>query len=121
MKKKNECSNAALYVCTFAISTIKQRTNKMRTEQNSSTKYAELLRTTQWLERRKLILQRDKYRCCNCGSSYGLEVHHRQYQLTKKTGVFLKPWKYEDINLVTLCSRCHQIGHKKFKIPVFNV
>ncbi len=93
----------------------------MRTELNSSTKYAELLRSNQWLEKRKQILIRDNYRCLSCGSSYGLEVHHRQYILASKNGDFLKPWKYANLNLITLCSRCHQVGHKKFKVPVFNV
>jgi 5-methylcytosine-specific restriction endonuclease McrA len=93
----------------------------MRTEQNASLKYAEMLRTTQWLERRKQIIKRDNYRCLNCGSSYGLEVHHRQYHKIKRTGENRKPWAYTDHNLITLCSRCHQVGHKKYTVPVFNV
>jgi len=93
----------------------------MRTEQNASTSYSELLRSVQWQEMRKKILKRDEYRCCNCGSSNGLEVHHRQYHKIKFTGDFNKPWAYSMCDLVTLCSQCHQIGHKKYNIPVFNI
>jgi len=93
----------------------------MRTETESTRNYGELLRTAQWLEKRKQILKRDGYRCRNCGSSYGLEVHHRQYHLTRRTGDFRKPWHYNASNLITLCARCHQVGHAKYKVPFFNV
>lgn len=93
----------------------------INTGKNASETYSDLLRSAQWQEKRKQILKRDKFRCCNCGSSSGLEVHHRQYQIFKHTGSFLKPWSYKDNNLVTLCARCHKVGHKKYKVPVFNV
>ena len=93
----------------------------MRTEQHASKTYGELLRSAQWIEKRKQILKRDNYRCRNCGSFYGLEVHHRQYHILKSIDDFRKPWAYPDSNLVTLCARCHQVGHKKFKVPVFTV
>ena len=93
----------------------------MRTEQDSLKTYGELLRTSEWMEKRKQILIRDGFRCLNCGSSKILEVHHRQYHIIKRIGGFRKPWAYSDSNLVTLCTRCHQVGHKKFKVPVFNV
>ncbi len=93
----------------------------MRTEQDNSKNYGELLRTLQWQEKRKQILKRDNYQCRNCGSAHGLEVHHRQYHKIKRINDFRKPWAYHDSNLVTLCSRCHQVGHKKFTVPVFNV
>jgi len=89
----------------------------MRTEQHATTTYSELLRYPQWLEKRKKILKRDNYRCYNCGSSYGLEVHHRQYHILKSIGDFRKPWAYPAINLVTLCNRCHQVGHKNTLFP----
>ena len=93
----------------------------MRTETDASKTYSELLRSAQWLEKRKTILKRDGYRCRNCGSSFGLEVHHRQYHILKRIGDYRKPWAYNDSNLVTLCARCHQVGHKKYNVPVFNV
>lgn len=93
----------------------------MRTESESTKSYRELLQTVQWSERRKDILKRDGYRCRNCGSSYGLEVHHRQYHMLKRTSDFRKPWAYDAGNLITLCARCHQVGHSKYKVPVFNI
>lgn len=93
----------------------------IRAQSDSSQTYQELLRTPQWQEKRKQILKRDNYRCCNCGSSSGLEVHHRQYHILKVTGSFRKPWAYSDRNLVTLCANCHKAGHKKYNIPVFKV
>jgi len=93
----------------------------MRTEQDATKTYGELLRSAPWLEKRKQILKRDRYHCCNCGSSYGLEVHHRQYHFLKRIDDFRKPWSYPDSNFVTLCARCHQVGHKNYKVPVFNV
>lgn len=93
----------------------------MRLEPNSSKAYKDLLRTDQWQEKRKKILKRDEYHCLNCGSTYGLEVHHRQYHMFKQTRNFRKPWQYADNNLITLCARCHQVGHRNFNVPVFNV
>ena len=93
----------------------------MRTESEATKSYSDLLRSVQWMEKRKEILKRDGYRCRNCGSSYGLEVHHRQYHLIKVTKDFRKPWTYDATNLITLCARCHQVGHEKYKVPVFNV
>lgn len=93
----------------------------MRTESEATKSYSDLLRSVQWSEKRKEILKRDEYRCRNCGSSYGLEVHHRQYHIIKRAGDFRKPWAYDSNNLITLCARCHQVGHAKYKVPVFNV
>ena len=93
----------------------------MITEPDTSKKYSDLLRSEQWLEKRKQILKRDEYQCRNCGSLSGLQVHHRQYQFLKIRDRFRKPWEYNDHNLITLCARCHQVGHKKYSVPVFNV
>jgi len=93
----------------------------MRTEQDTSTSYAELLQSTQWQEKRQIILKRDGYVCRNCGSNKSLEVHHRQYHLLSKTGKFRKPWDYPDKNMISLCAHCHKAGHQKFKVPVFHV
>jgi 5-methylcytosine-specific restriction endonuclease McrA len=93
----------------------------MRTEQDTSTTYAELLQSTQWHNKRQIILKRDGNVCRNCGSTKSIEVHHRQYHLVSKTGEFRKPWEYSDSKLISLCTQCHKSGHKKFKVPVFHV
>ncbi len=86
-----------------------------------SSEYEKLLQTNEWREKRQSILIRDGYKCYRCGSGSGLEVHHRQYHKKLATGHFVKPWKYKNNNLITLCRNCHQQGHHKFTVPVFYV
>ena len=83
--------------------------------------YNTQLQANQWLERRQQILTRDNHRCVRCGSSNQLNVHHRQYHTRTANGQFVEPWNYKSHNLITLCRSCHQLGHKLFKVPVFNV
>ena len=81
--------------------------------------YFENLKNPKWFEKRKEVIARDKNCCQNCGSTEKLRVHHKQYHIYKKGNIFQKPWKYKNDKLITLCSECHKIGHKKFKVPVF--
>jgi 5-methylcytosine-specific restriction endonuclease McrA len=83
--------------------------------------YDNLLKMPQWYARREEILKRDKNKCLSCGSLSDLQVHHRQYHISLKTGLFLLPWEYADRYLITVCSNCHEEGHKRFKIPTFNI
>jgi RNA-directed DNA polymerase len=53
-------------------------------------------RQAEWRETRTKVLQRDGYRCSQCGSTEELEVHH-----IKPTGGNVLD------NLLTLCQRCH--------------
>ena len=83
--------------------------------------YEELLRTPQWKQKREKILRRDKYECRCCGSTYSLQVHHRQYHTCQSTGERKEPWVYEDKYLITLCNHCHKIGHQTYQIPNFSL
>lgn len=83
--------------------------------------YQEYLKREEWKAKRIEILDRDEYACRNCGSREELQVHHRQYHRDKVTKEILPPWKYDEENLITLCQTCHQEGHAKFKVPVFEV
>lgn len=83
--------------------------------------YSEQLRSIHWLKRREQILNRDHNRCRNCQSDRALQIHHKQYHTFKKSGNFKRPWEYDQRYLITLCSRCHEIGHNKFKVPIFNI
>ena len=65
--------------------------------------YASYLSSTTWLELRALILKRDGFKCCSCGSSYELQVHH----ITYKDIYNEKPEQ-----LVTLCKTCHTKLHE---------
>ena len=64
--------------------------------------YAELLKDPRWIKKRNEILTRDKNTCqfCGCQNRY-LHVHHKRYIKG------LKPWEYDDDDLITLCERCH--------------
>lgn len=86
-----------------------------------TTEYNSLLKSPQWIEKRKIILARDNNKCRCCSSTTGLHVHHRQYHLSKQTGNFIVPWKYENKYLITLCEKCHSAGHAKFKVPSFTI
>ncbi|RYE58024.1 MAG: HNH endonuclease [Sphingobacteriales bacterium] len=81
--------------------------------------YRELLLSEPWQRKRQAILKRDDSRCRNCGTTYGLEVHHRQYHVDPVTGEKRAPWEYADNYLVTLCANCHLKGHQQYRIPVF--
>ncbi len=86
-----------------------------------STDYHMLLQTTEWATKRLAILKRDGNKCVNCGSKRILQVHHKQYHTFKVNGERKLPWDYDDKYLVTLCDSCHGRGHRKFRIPVFNI
>ena len=66
--------------------------------------YSELLRSPLWQKKRLRILERDDFTCQHCGcKERELQVHHRIYHKGAK------PWEYDDSELITLCSRCHEI------------
>ncbi len=79
--------------------------------------YGALLFDPRWKAKRLLILNRDDHKCVLCASSEDLQVHHRQYHFSKATKAFSLPWNYEDNLLITLCEKCHQKGHRQYKVP----
>lgn len=54
---------------------------------------------------RRLVLERDDYRCVLCGATEHLEVHHI---VTRAEGGSNDP-----DNLVTLCMACHSDTHER--------
>lgn len=80
--------------------------------------YGVLLFTPEWKEKRKEILQRDKHVCRVCSSTEKLQIHHRQYHYSLTLRKFKKPWEYPNKLMITLCEKCHQSGHNKFKVPI---
>ena len=79
--------------------------------------YRELLFDKRWLEKRAEIIKRDNYCCRICGSTDDLTVHHKQYHIDARTDEKYYPWDYDNKYLITLCKKCHQRGHAKFKVP----
>jgi hypothetical protein len=82
--------------------------------------YSELLEDPRWQEKREEIIQRDNHKCMSCKNkdedakqlgNY-LHVHHIVY----KTG--LKPWEYDNDDLITLCDDCHKFITKKINTNI---
>lgn len=70
--------------------------------------YAEKLRDPRWQKLRLEIMQRDSFKCRQCGDKdKTLNVHHRFYIKGAS------PWEYEDGSLVTLCEDCHASTEKE--------
>jgi 5-methylcytosine-specific restriction endonuclease McrA len=86
-----------------------------------SKNYEELLKSPQWQVKRKIILERDRYMCRNCATTAHLQVHHRQYHIYRRTGEYVPPWGYQNKYLLTLCNKCHIIGHLNYQVPVFTI
>jgi 5-methylcytosine-specific restriction endonuclease McrA len=98
-----------------------QRVMKTQVKNHHNPEYGELLQRSEWSQKREVVLKRDGHRCLNCGSENNLQVHHRQYHRHVRTGSYKKPWDYKDQYLITLCFDCHKVGHKYYKVPIFNV
>lgn len=65
--------------------------------------YSDLLKDPRWQKKRLQILERDKFTCRSCYDNEStLHVHHLIYDSD------LKPWKYNDEDLITLCEVCHK-------------
>jgi len=63
------------------------------------------LHSGKWREKKRLIHQRDRNRCQQCGTTNNLEVHHIFY-------LSLGDEPLED--LVLVCRKCHQEIHDKY-------
>jgi 5-methylcytosine-specific restriction endonuclease McrA len=66
------------------------------------------LNPEEYLSLCKRIMQRDGWRCQECGSWLNLEVHHQVFRSQGGTD--------EEHNLITLCTRCHTENHRKFTL-----
>ena len=69
-----------------------------------SKKYLLKLRDPRWLAKREEILERDNWKCSDCGrkkDDITLQVHHIEYEKD------IDPWDYPNENLITLCIECH--------------
>lgn len=76
--------------------------NKARLAEIKALSYVDYLKTPEWREIRKQILERDGFRCVLCNTKGFLHVHHRRYG---------ERCHEESIDLVTLCANCHHRFH----------
>lgn len=66
--------------------------------------YSEKLKDPRWQRKRLEILNRDNWKCTNCGNDkLNLHVHHEKY--------FGEPWEIDNSKLKTICHKCHEIEH----------
>lgn len=87
-----------------------QRKKKLNSGSGNSLKskrmsYEEQLKDKRWLKKRKEVLDKKGYICSNCGSKFGLEIHHLKYKKDKMA------WEYPMSNFVVLCRKCHKKMH----------
>jgi len=77
---------------------------------NSASPKRPRIRATQGLyaELRRMVLERDGWRCQKCGTLRNLDVHHMRRRSALGDDA--------EANLITLCRNCHQLLHK-FALP----
>jgi hypothetical protein len=74
----------------------------MNNYENRANKYREMLRDPRWQKKRLEIMDRDRWKCLQCGETgETLNVHHLFYA----DGC---PWATPDFGLRTLCETCHE-------------
>jgi hypothetical protein len=68
------------------------------------TSYEMKLKDPRWHATSNRIKERDNYKCI-CGGTKNLQVHHKKYPKDKD------PWECEDVDLITLCEKHHNLYH----------
>ena len=100
---------------------ILQTNGKEDQSEHAHGSYRGLLFDPRWKAKRLSILQRDQHSCMICKIGISLQVHHRQYHYSKANNHFKPPWDYNDNLLITLCEKCHQKGHRQYKVPTIYI
>lgn len=75
--------------------------------------YYKSLQNKKWIEKRKLVLERDNNKCTICGNTQNLCVHHTFYWSNK----YCPAYDYPISSLITLCSSCHKEYHLNCETP----
>lgn len=71
---------------------------------NAKEEYKEYLKSDRWKELRLLRLEKDNFKCRDCGNEAN-EVHHTSYNNINT------PWEIHEI--ISLCHNCHERRHNK--------
>lgn len=67
--------------------------------------YLKYLKSIEWEEKRKLVLERENNKCQKCGTTTNLQIHHWTY---------IRLFKEELDDLFCLCEPCHNLLHKPY-------
>lgn len=62
-----------------------------------------VLKHEEYDQLKKYVLNRDGWKCQDCGTSANLQVHHLLYRSRLGSD--------EAVNLITLCAKCHRRRH----------
>lgn len=63
------------------------------------------LKHPKWQRKRLEILNRDEFKCTDCGDEETeLHIHHLEYENKNN------PWEVDSDNLTTLCKNCHEFN-----------
>jgi hypothetical protein len=91
---------------------LRTQTATMKTK----SEYGRKLADPRWQRKRLEIMSRDEFKCRVClDDTQELQVHHKFYLPGKE------PWEYDDDNLVTLCSTCHERITSLIKTVKWNI
>lgn len=71
--------------------------------QEQEVRYANYLLSPEWREKRRMVLERDKWTCCGCGKAKATQVHHLTYRDIFNEFLF---------QLVSICDECHDRYHE---------
>ena len=81
--------------------------------------YKDKLKDPRWIEFRKRVYKKDKYKCVTCGTKdRPLNAHHKVYRQENKKHV--EPWDYSVDDMKTLCESCHSAEHKRSIITIID-
>ena len=81
-----------------------EQRERQKEEENAEwwDRYSAYLKTKQWEEKRKLVLERDKYVCQGCRRNKAHQVHHLTYDNVFNELLFV---------LISVCIACHRLIH----------
>lgn len=69
--------------------------------------YSNYWKDPRWQKFRLKILEKDGFKCAQCGDGKS-ELHaHHLYYISKR-----KPWEYPEESVLTLCENCHTETHE---------
>ena len=72
-----------------------------------NSEYSNYWKDPRWQRFRLKVLEKDGFKCTNCGDAKS-ELHaHHLYYISKR-----KPWEYPEECVLTLCDDCHKVTHE---------
>lgn len=88
-----------------------------------------------WIDKKNLIIKRDRYRCIFCGYPYidkrktrfwdnrerKLVIHFKCYIFSLSENKYIDPWNYDDSLLITCDTWCLEKGLKLFNVPIYKI